>query len=346
MIFRIYFQNNDFCLSKLLKTYPLKTKQSQLSPQDTRHLHKLIQDNHKLGDICAQINRPQPEVIDEIVILIRTGFPVTKVHLANLVGATDEILRFLKSSLTDEDFLNLDNIAEVKAKFATNTHITEELLVLVLNYFKVRQFLNSINVSYFDVDENQLVNGKVLLGSKTIKAVESQSNEGKANQSQVSDLLQEDEDDFAAAIANLDSVSGLAIVNPSQTTNQYQNIKKFEAEEPTKMSQTQNKGPAKMPTLQNKEPAKVLATQNKEPVKMPLIQTKTTTANNKRPAAKRYASTSSKYSVRYMSESDSDSADEQAPQNKRAVPQWLTTKPSTTTTNNNTKSNSIRKNTF
>ncbi|XP_031625025.1 Werner syndrome ATP-dependent helicase-like [Contarinia nasturtii] len=339
----IKFMNNEFCLSKLLKTYPLKTKQSQLSPQETRHLHKLIRNNHALTDICKQINRTEPELIDEIVILIRTGFQVTKGHLAPLIGASDEILRYLKDNVTNEDFLNLDNVSEVKAKFSTNPHITEPMLMLVLNYLKVRQFLQSISVPYFDVDENRLVNGHTLLGSKTIAASQSQQNSQNetlsnasgsghtpsdldlSNQhdqsSMVLDLLEEDEDDFAAAIASFDSATEIMAAKPlhaSQKVNQHQEIKKFEAKQPTKMPSAHSKIPETK------------------------TETTTTTASTKRPKATLKKRPAATYAIQYLSDSDSDEpkADEQEPQKKRVMPQWLTSKRSTTT---NSKPNPVQK---
>lgn len=336
-------------MSKLLKTYPLKTKSSQLPPQETRQFHRLIRDNQSLKSICQQMRRTELEIIDEIVILIRTGFVITKTHLEYLVGITDEILKYLKSNLTDEDFMNLDNIGEVKAKFPTNPQITEQMLALVLNYLKIRQFLRSINIPFFDVDENQLVNGSVLLGSKTIEKIKlgvdstpQETEVGKtfdsnhssqrptgaipstqnSQTSHMLDLLGEDEDDFAAAVADIESCIESTKIKPlqtSQTTNQKPEIKKFEA---------------------------------KNPMKMPAIQTKITTTTM---AKKRNAPTS-KYRVQYDSDSDSDaSADananadaadyNQEPQNKRALPEWLTTKRSTTTTSSG-QPNAVRKKSF
>lgn len=332
-------------MSKLLKTYPLKTKSSQLPPQEARQFHRLIRDNQSLKSICQQMRRSELEIIDEIIILIRTGFVITKTHLEYLVGVTDEILRYLKSNLTDEDFMNLDNIGGVKAKFSTNPHITEQMLALVLNYLKVRQFLRSINIPFFDVDENQLVNGGVLLGSKTIEKIKlgvdstpqetevgktfnsnqsSQRPTGAISSTQNSqtshmfDLLGEDEDDFAAAVANIDSCLETIPLQTSQTTNQKPEIQKFEAKNPTKM---------------------------------PAIQTKIT-----KTMAKKRSAPTSKYRVQYDSDSDPDaSADanvnvdaadnNQEPQNKRALPQWLTTKRSTTTTSSG-QPNAVRKKSF
>lgn len=327
------FQNAEFCLSKLLKMFPLKKNQSKLSSQETRQFIKLIRENQSLTVICKQMNRSEPEIVDEIVILIRSGFLITKTHLAHLVGANDEILKYLKSNVTDEDILNSDNISEVKAKFDTNPHITEQMLILVLNYLKVRQFLCSIKVPYFDVDENQLINGSALLELKTVVKVNSQpytqsqpkrensqgsqklngsSSSSQKNQSTpIADLLGEDEDDFAAAIADYDSKTELKAkpLQSSQKPNQNIELKAFEV---------------------------------KQPAKMPVAQTKATaTATRKRTAA------SSKYEIKYYSDSDSDSADNsQDPPKKRPLPQWMTTKKTTTTTTTNGQSNSIRKKNF
>lgn len=345
------FQDNDFCLGKLLKTYPLKKKPSQLSPQENRRLGKLIRDNQTLASICQQMNRPESEIIDEIVILIRTGCLITKTHLQHLVGVSDKILKYLKSNLTDEDLANLNNISEVKAKYATDTRITEQMLTLVLNYMKIRQFLRSINIPYFDVDENRLVNGSALLEAKAIEKVNSkpeqsqpkpmnpgsqevagkfssnQNRQSSQSASQFSDLLGEDEDDFAAAVANYDSTMELKPLQSSQKTNQSVDLKTFAV-----------KQPAKMPTAQTK--TTTTETTTTSTTKQPVA---TAAVAKKRPAV------SSKYQVQYFSdsESDSESADNnEEPKNKRALPQWLTTKKGSATSTANGQSNPIRKKSF
>lgn len=295
------------------------------------------------------MSRSEQEIIDEVVILIRTGFPVTKVHLANLCGANDEVLKYLKSNITSDDLSNLANIAVVKAKFSENPHITEQMLILVINYLKVRQFLRSINVPYFDVDENQLVNGNALLESKSIEKINSNASQSGTNNeklssfahvnskdvgsqsfsglvsssqrsqySQVADLLEEDEDDFAAIVASYDSKTENTASKPlqdSQKSNQNNNIKQFELKPATKLSS--------------------VATKN---------VSKTVTVSKKRTIA------ASKYAVQYYSDSDSDPAepaDNAEPQAKRALPQWMSTKKSTNTaTHANVQSIPIRKKSF
>lgn len=306
-------------MTSLLRTYPLKVKQSTLLARELRRLQKLIQENQSLSIICMQMLRDQKEIIDEIVIMIRTGFPITKSHLNHLVGVTGEILRYLKSNLTDEDFANLNNVSVIKEKFANDPNITVPMLSLVLNYFKIRQFLRSINVPYFDVDENQLVNGSTLLESKTIEKIKSNpdqsqmstQNDSKPNlakaiptnsqstsqgfsqhpnvsaSSQISDLLAEDEDVFAAFINKCDSdeIKEQMPLKNSQKSNQNNEFKKFEAKPPLKMTTSKA----------------------------------TTTTAKKRPVG------SSKYAIKYGSDSDSDSAETSEPQSKRSLPQWIST---------------------
>lgn len=346
-----FFQNNELSLSTLLPTYLYKAPKSKLTPQEKRQLQKLLRENQSLTSISSQMSRSEREIIDEVVVLIRTGYPVTKTHLANLVGANDEIFRFLKSNLTSEDLSNVDNIASVHAKFTDNPSITEQMLVLVINYLKVRQFLRSIKVPYFDADENQLVNGSVLLESNpvdTIKVNVSQSDTNNkiasniahddceesgsqslagfvsliqdGQSSQVSNLLDEDEDDFAALVAHYDSKTDTTAAKPlqnSQKPNQSIDVKKFEAKPVTKMPSngTTNAG-------------------------------KASTTSKKRTIA------ASKYAIQYCSDSDSDSNDQQTvdsaePQAKRALPQWMSAKRSTNDKKHtNSQSVVVRKKSF
>lgn len=115
-------------------------------------------------DIEVAVSLSQNEIIVEIIALIRSGFNITKVHLMHLVDATEDIFDYVKSHVTEEDFYSLDNIDEIKDKFCRKTTITEQMLTLILNYLKIRQYLKVLRIPYYDPDEKKLINANVLLG--------------------------------------------------------------------------------------------------------------------------------------------------------------------------------------
>lgn len=342
-------------MTQLLQTYPLKTGSSLLSAQETRQLQRKINENKSLSAISKEINRTEAEVLTEIIILIRSGYPITKDHLEHLVGATNEIITHIKAKVTNEDFSNMDDIAEIQAKFANNSHITEHILVLVMNYLKVRRFLDSIQVPYFDTDKNQLMNGTALLGSKAIEKIKStegtndlsdqsidesqcnQPNDTKSTKTNGSSQNDEstnfadvsDEDEMLAAAIADEFDSQIELSKPlktSQKPNLSTEIKKFEA-----------KPPVKMPLVQSKP-----VTSTKPPDKMPVSQSKPVTSTKN---VKKRTAALSKYKVDYYSDSDDDD-DDAEPQSKRKLPQWLTTKKANPTNTAAVQSVPVRKKAF
>lgn len=322
-------------MSKLLKTYPLKIKASKLSPQEIRTLHKLIDENLPLSGISLKMKHFESVIIDEIVILMRRGMLITRTHLKNLIGVSDDLFKEIKSNVTDDDLMNLDDIDRIRVKFAHKIEITGNMLVLVLNYLRVRQFLDSIKVAYFDIDENRLVNAHVLLGSNAHDSTASNTEQSKStdiglSSSQIASNYSQEKPKQLESTKSIEPVppkseiSAMQIDMPldvwmplqtSQKTNQTNEVKQFEA---------------------------------KSPVKMPAAQTKTSgIAGKKRTAPK------STFKIEYFSDSDSDgkddnhNSDKQQQQTKRTLPQWMTTKkPTSSNANNSNSSSVVRKKSF
>lgn len=313
---------------KLLKTYPLRTNDSKLTLSETHQLQKLINDKQSLSGIAMKMNRFDTIILDEIIIQIRSGSAITKSHLKSLIGVNDELLNHIKSNVTDYDFANLDDIPCIQLKFAQNSQITEKMLALVMHYLKVRQFLRSINVPYFDIDENRLINGHELLGSKVIdkndspikksqenminSKIESQLEESfKLNdsitthqngQSSWNDHMSEEENFLTQVMDNLENKTDSSMMKPliaSQNPNENNNLNKFKAIPPSKMYaqakiQSQIEEKAKPKTVASKKRA--------APVQK----------------------------IQYLDsdgDGDGDDGDDsKQPQTKRILPQWLSTK--------------------
>lgn len=282
-------QNNDFCLSKILRQFPLRVKTSKLTPVTQSKLQKLINEKKSLEIIQNDLDLSEADAIDEIIILMRTGCPIQKHHLFHLVGVDDGMFTFIKDRATEDDLSNLDNLNEIKAKCCETTKITEPMLRLVLNYLKIRQLMETMNVPYFDIDENKLMNGNTLLDAEIKQFSDSQC-EGKSNDVKEKEKMDLKEFEFKASIImgdknNTESSKPLQTSQKPNQTHTVTDLKKFECKE-----------------------VKQLPTKTDSLVRKP-----TSTAQKR--ATLKPASV-----VKYLDSSDSD--DE--PEAKRTVPQWVT----------------------
>lgn len=265
-------------------------KTSKLTSVTHSKLQLFINEKKSLGFIQKELGLSEAESIDEIIILIRTGCPIQRHHLFHLVGVDDGMFTFIKDQATDEDLSNLDNLDEVKTKFCENTKITETMLMLVLNYMKVRQLMETMKVPYFDIDENKLMNGKALLDTEITGFSNSQC-EDKTNEVQEGGKIDMKEFEFKTNINKDKMEIEIETSKPLQTSqkpNQTQTatqVKKFEYKEIKKL-----------------------------PTKTESLMPKSISTAQKRPTVKAASK------IEYMNSSDSD--DE--PEAKRTVPQWVT----------------------
>lgn len=141
----------------------MKCNKSILSSEMQKRLRKLIDSKSSHQQIAQAIGLRDDAIITEIVILLRSGYNITKSHLMHLVGVDDDIFEHIKTLAAPTDFHCVDTIDKIKEKFCTNTKITEHMLVLVLNYLRLRQYLKLANMPYFDADEDKLMNAEVFL---------------------------------------------------------------------------------------------------------------------------------------------------------------------------------------
>lgn len=342
-------------MSKLLKTYPLKIKVSKLSPQELRTLHQLIDENLPLSGISLRMKRFESVVIDEIVILMRRGMLITRTHLKHLMGVSDDLFKQIKSNVTDDDLMNLEDIDRIRVKFSHNIEITGNMLVLVLNYLRVRQFLGSINVAYFDIDENRLVNGHVLLGSNAHDTTASNSEHSKSTEivpsaSQIVSKYSHEN------LKQLESAKSIGSV-PSNQNGQFSYSSSYYQTENSAMQVDNNDEKSKIEPVpfkplqtsqKSNQTDEVKQFEAKSPVKMPTAQTKAPGA-----AVRKRAAPKPTPKIEYLSDSDSDgkddnhNSDKQQQQTKRTLPQWMTTKkPTSSNANNTNASSAVRKKSF
>lgn len=336
-------------MGALLKTYPLKVKESKLSPNEVRQLYKLIDEHHPLSGISMRMKKFESMIIDEIVILIRRGSFITKAHLEHLVGATDDLFKQIKFNIGADDLTNLDDIAIIRTKFSHNILITENMLVLVLNYLRVRQFLDSINLPYFDIDENRLMNGTVLLGSNAIETSASNTdNNGKSTEigTTSSRNLSKYSYENMKQLQKIDITEPVSTNQNSHTTNSsssqsvlYSSAMEMECDNDLLMLIPLD---ASQKTNQTDDIKQFAANTSIKPT---VADVKSTGSIVKKRAAPK-----SKMKIQYLSGSDSDDSDnnhnntngghgkqtKQPNQAKRTLPQWMTTKKSTSSNGNAT----------
>lgn len=172
----------------------MKCGKSILSSEMQTRLRELINKNSSLPQIAQATGLRDDAALAEIVILLRSGHSITKNHLMHLVGVDDGMFNHIATLAEPTDFHSLDAIDKIKAKFCANTKITEHMLVLVLNYLRVRQYLKLANIPYFDPDEDKLVNAESLLrkfGDQTPFDPNASTSSSAAN-----DLAMNDGDEF------------------------------------------------------------------------------------------------------------------------------------------------------
>lgn len=141
----------------------MKCGKSILSSEMQQRLRTLIDSHTSLARIAQVTGLRDDAAVAEIIILLRSGYHITKIHLMHLVGVDDGIFSHIKALAAPADFHLLDSIDRIKAKFCANTKITDQMLVLVLNYLRVRQYLKMANMPYFDPDEDKLMNAEIFL---------------------------------------------------------------------------------------------------------------------------------------------------------------------------------------
>lgn len=332
-------------MSKLLKTYPLKIKVSKFTPQEIRALHKMIDENLSLSGISIKMKRFESVIIDEIVILMRRGMLITRTHLKNLIGVSDDLFKHIKSNVTDDDLMNLDDVDRIRVRFSNKIEITGNMLVLVLNYLRVRQFLNSINVAYFDADENRLANAHVLLGSNAHDTSASSTEQSKSTEigpssSQIALKYSHENSKQLESAKSIESVPSNQNVQSLHSSSHFPSeISAMQVDTTWMPLQTSQK------TNQTNE---VKQFEAKSPVKIPTAQTKASGV-----AGKKRAAPQPTFKIEYFSDSDSDGKDDnhnsdKQQETKRTLPQWMTTKkPTSSNTNNNTNPSSVvRKKSF
>lgn len=306
-------------MNKLLSTFPLKKYPTQLSVQDRLKLLKHIEHHQSFENIQQESNIPESVLINEIVNFFRLGFTISKVHLFDLVHVDKASLTFIKENATDDDLNQLDDIGAIRGKFCDHTKITDRMLLLTLQYLKVRKFLTIIKVPFFDVDFNQFNNVEYLIKEKEIVSVSSSTTALSAIDRLSSIPITPATSQFS--IADTDKL------RPSTSSS----IAKFEYKP---LSDKKISSESNIQNRQQDKPATKPAPPPKSLSSTGWIETK--------PSKRLAVKTTSK--VKYLSDSD-DGTDEPADKRRatqptnvqRKLPQWISTKSSV-----DSKSNSRR----
>lgn len=146
-----------------MKRCPLKCDKTTLSSEMQNRVRELVDDKISVVQISKATGLRDDAIIAEIIFLLRSGYCITKAHLTHLVGIDDGIFNHIKLLADSTDLHSLDEIDKLTEKFCAGTKITAHMLELVLNYLRVRQYLELTNAPYFDPDEDKLINAKMLV---------------------------------------------------------------------------------------------------------------------------------------------------------------------------------------
>lgn len=302
-------------MSKLLSTYPLKKYPSQLTQQDQLRLLKLIEKQHSLEDLEPSFNLTNIQLTNEIANFMRLGFSITKLHLFHLVRLDEAGFAYIQDLTTRDDLYSIDDLDAIRDKYAGYKAITDQKLLLALQYIKVRNFLKSIiKVPYYDVDAKEFHNVEVLMVDRDIASTSPSTIISAVDR--LSTLP------TALTLASTASSSKNNMTASSSETqigasNVAETISKFEA-------------PKKV-VLDNKDPSQASAwnrllnvpESRAGPTKMVAagwIETK--------PSKRLVVKATSR--VQYLSDSDSDEnsqpeAKRKSSQTERTIPQWIST---------------------
>lgn len=124
-----------------------------------RVLH-MLKERKSRAEIAQSLHLTDAQVIDDIVILIQTGQPITKTDISCI------------SHLDFKAFGDVVNLFGIDAPvttiqdkyfIATNDEIDSGYVRLALTYYAVRVHLTQSAVPYIDCEENVLINGEKLI---------------------------------------------------------------------------------------------------------------------------------------------------------------------------------------
>lgn len=152
----------------------MKNQESSFSKQDRlKLLSNIIYQRKSLSELGKIFNVPLDQILNEIIILMRSGRPITKAHLNHLSRVTEELF---KLNITCDDLQNSENLSVIKAKCCENKKITDAMAKLVWNYLKIRNYLDILEIPYYDPDENKLMKVNSLLDGAVSSVADSCTN--------------------------------------------------------------------------------------------------------------------------------------------------------------------------
>lgn len=293
-------------------TYPLRKYPTQITLQEQLKLIKFIDKKLSFEDLLPLFELSEPDLIKEIVTFIRLGFLFTKRHLFHLVQLTEADFTYIREQSTTDDIIS-DDLNEIKDKYANYKPITDLKLHFTLQYLRVRNRLNYINVPYYDVDLNELHNIDKLLDIKDVQR-----------------------DSITNKLNAFDRLASLPKANSSLGSSSSTNIEPIKRSEDIiaeimasfevpKKATIDNKTESQLSTLNSRVENVSKVKPGRERVVAPTgwIQTK---------PVKRTAMTI-KSKVQYLDSSESDSEENRPPavkksssQSGRVLPQWMSSK--------------------
>lgn len=169
-LIHVYFQDGQLDMRSILALQPMIV-QRDISP----NLVRLIEAKKSKLEIVRVLNySTDDQFFSDVEFLIQTGHQVIKKNIETLCNAHEiDFVEFRKN--IDDAIMQASSVTQQMIReIWTNYHertgigISHQFIRLVIAYFKVRDYLNRLEVPYLDFDGNILQNAQKLLAEERI----------------------------------------------------------------------------------------------------------------------------------------------------------------------------------
>lgn len=125
--------------------------------------------NKQKSEICEALNLSEEQFFASVQRLVENGNKISKNYIKMLCDIETVDFNHLRSNISDETLhcglLDDDMLKEIQHNYQQSTEVELNLkfIRLMVSYYKVRDYLNQSNISYFDFDNQCLRNPMKLI---------------------------------------------------------------------------------------------------------------------------------------------------------------------------------------
>lgn len=163
-------------------------------------IKRLIQSKLCFNDIEMVCNAPIEDITSVLIDLMRNGDKLTKNELLCITGVNEDTFKFVKAHVSDEGLRNEDFGKLAEELYQMNPFVTKPIVAIIFNYLEIRKHLSNLNCSYFDPDEEKLINASALLNGNTQAKPEFKTFSKQASQFAIADNSSDSFDAFISEI--------------------------------------------------------------------------------------------------------------------------------------------------